>query len=423
MTTHSKLSPSSRHRWGVCAASAREEAKYPSKPGGPAAIDGTHTHTLLEKCIKEMHDAKTYVGMILKDHEGEFMVDADRAERVQFALDYINQRADDLDCLVVRAERKVDPAILIGRDDMSGTVDVTLLSGDGDELEIIDYKDGMSPVDAEGNHQMEQYAIGVLAEMGRMPLRVRMTIIQPKLRVKGMTGISTDVVTLGQIMQVKDKLIAEGAATDAPDAPYVPGEKQCRYCAHSGSCSALSQKALGDAGIAFANLDVAKQSADKDAGAMTDQQLREIIEAAPLLRQMIEGAEEEALKRLKAGTVIEGLKAVRGRGSRGWAVESEDEMAEKLKKFGLPKDVIWQTKLISVAQAEKAQWTKRDGTKMSLSDRQLKTLKSEYTKQSEGKISVASESDPRPAVTLSAAPMFSAVPSVTVESELPSFLR
>ena len=154
---------------------------------------------------------------------------------------------------------------------------------------------------------------------------------------------------------------------------------------------------------------------------MTDQQLREIIESAPLLRQMIEAAEAEALRRLQSGVVIEGIKAVRGRGSRGWSITDEQEMAEKLKKFGLPKDVIWTTKLISVAQAEKATWTKRDGTNVQLTDRQLKTMKSEYTKQSEGKISVASASDPRPAVTLSAAPMFTAVvPTETIE--LPSFL-
>jgi hypothetical protein len=135
---------------------------------------------------------------------------------------------------------------------------------------------------------------------------------------------------------------------------------------------------------------------------------------------MIEGAEAEALRRLESGKTIEGIKAVRGRGSRAWAVDDDEQMAEKLKKMGLPKDVIWTSELISVAQAEKATWTKKKGdeeVKMQLSDRQLKTLKSEYTKTTEGKISVASASDPRPAVTLSVAPMFTAVPS-----DLPSFL-
>ena len=420
MSTHSSLSPSSRHRWANCPGSVREEAKYPSKPGGPAAIDGTHTHTLLEKCINEFHDAKTYVGMILRDHEGEFIVDAERAERVQFALDYIEKRVAELgDDAQVIAERRVDPVEMVGRRDMSGTVDVQILTRD--TLEIIDYKDGMAPVDAKGNHQMEQYAVATVASMPLRSLHIRMTIIQPKLRVKGMSGISTHTITLGDLMEIKNKMIAEAAATDAPDAPLVAGEAQCKYCAHKGACSALSTKVLGDSGISFKGIDVVTQAADKEPTAMTDQQLREIIEAAPLLRQMIEAAEAEALRRMEQGAVIEGIKAVRGRGSRGWAIADEQEMAEKLKKMGLPKDTIWTTKLISVAQAEKATWTKRDGTVVQLSDRQLKTLKSEYTKTTEGKISVASASDPRPAVTLSAAQMFTPVVP-TVELAIPSFL-
>ena len=90
MTTHSKLSPSARHRWGVCPASVREEAKYPERPSGPAAIDGTHSHTLLEHCINAGENATKSIGRTFKDDDGEFKVDADRAERVQFALDYVS---------------------------------------------------------------------------------------------------------------------------------------------------------------------------------------------------------------------------------------------------------------------------------------------------------------------------------------------
>ena len=420
MSTHSNLSPSKRVRWANCPGSIREEAKYPPKPSGPAAVDGTHTHSLLEKCINDCNDATKYIGSTLKDHDGEFTVDADRAERAQFALNYIESRAGDGD--VVIAERKVNPVALAGRNDLSGTVDVTILSSAS--LEIIDYKDGMSPVDAADNHQMEQYAFGVISEMQakglKIPETIVMTIIQPKLRMKGMRGIDSHTVTLAEMAIIGDKIKREAAATDAPDAPLVAGDKQCKYCAHAGSCTALSAKALGDAGIAFAAIDVTSQAAEKEPVNMTDQQLREIIESAPLLRQMIEGAEAEALRRLESGKTIEGIKAVRGRGSRAWAVDDDEQMAEKLKKMGLPKDVIWTSKLISVAQAEKATWTKKKGdeeVKMQLSDRQLKTLKSEYTKTTEGKISVASASDPRPAVTLSVAPMFTAVPS-----DLPSFL-
>ena len=424
MTTHAKLSPSSRVRWGNCPGSVREEAKYPSRPSGPAAIDGTHTHTLLENCILSFQDAAHYIGQTLKDHDGEFTVDAERAERVQFCLNYIEQRCTDLDCDKVVAEQKVNPASLLGRNDLMGTVDITLIAPRA--IEIIDYKDGMNATDAKD--QLEQYAVGIMAGMYSrgeiIPDRWILTVVQPKLRVKGMKGVISREVTLADIASIGETIRNQAAATDADDAPLVPGEAQCKYCSHSNACSARATGALAAAGVVFADLDAAKQSAEKEPTTMTDQQLREIIEAAPLLRQMIEGAEAEALKRLEAGVQIEGIKAVRGRGSRGWSVSDETEMADKLKKFGLPKDVIWTTKLITVAQAEKVSWTKKIGgveEKRQLTDRQLKTLKTEYTKTSEGKITVTTTSDPRPAVTLSVAPMFQSIEPV-VTFELPSFL-
>ena len=413
MTTHSKLSPSARHRWGACPGSVREEAKYPEQPSGPAAIDGTHTHTLLEKCIESGNNAEKYIGLVLKDHDGEFMVDAARAERVQFALDYVAKRKAELgDCEVI-AERRVYPDSLVGRDDMSGTVDIQIHAAD--MVEIIDYKDGMNVVESDGNPQLEQYLVGVAAGLGALPRRYRMTIIQPKLRNKGLSGISIVEVPSLILSTVTDSLKAQGAATDAPDAPLIPGESQCKYCAHKGSCSALAGKAMADSGVVFANLGVAKQSADKDPHTMTDVQIVEILESAPLLRQLIEGVEVEAQRRLEAGQSIEGLKLVKGRGSRTWMFD-DAEMAEKFRKMGVPKDAIYTTKLISPAQAEKVTWEKK-GVKTSLSELQLKRLNNEYIKKSDGKLTVALATDDRPAVIVSAAGMFN-----PVEPSIPSWL-
>lgn len=413
MTTHSKLSPSARHRWGVCPASVREEAKYPERPSGPAAIDGTHSHTLLEKCVNDGKTASEFVGQTLKDHDGEFKVDADRAERVQFALDYVSGSVG-----TVISERRVHPDSLVGRDDMSGTVDIQVVADDN--LEIIDYKDGMNPVVAKDNHQMEQYAVGAIAEMqtqGKLaPLYVTCTIIQPKLRMKGLSGIDSHTYTLGELMVIKGKLIAEAAATDAPDAPYNPGESQCKYCAHGGACTARTTQALSNAGISFANLEVVEQTASKEPTTMTDKQLREVLEAAPLLRQMIEAAETEALRRFEAGQEIDGLKAVRGRGSRSWMYE-DDAMEEHLKKAGVPKSAIYKTTMISPAQIEKVRWSKRDGTVCQVTPAKLLQLQETCVKKSDGKIQIVASADPRPSVTLSAAALFGAV-----SSDLPSFL-
>ena len=430
MSAHAQLSPSKRSRWALCPGSIREEAKYPETGGGPAAIDGTHSHTLLEHCIKNnLSDPLDQVGETFTDHEGTFVVDKARAERVKIAIEYIREQSMN-GMFKVISEQKVDPEHLLGRSDLSGTVDCQIIGGD--TLELIDYKDGMGIVSAEGNMQLEQYAYGVLAGFklpvnGAYPFKtVRMTIIQPKLALRGMPAITSHDVSVRDLLANMGTIIAQAAATDKPDAPLVPGESQCKFCRAKGSCSALASNVMKEVGIMFQpvvtqSLDVAQQSADKDPSTMDDAQIAQIMEAAPLMRQLLEGVEKEALRRMQAGQVIPGLKLVNGRGSRAWALP-EAEMAEKLVKMGIPKTAIYETKLVSPAKAEKLTWEKRDGTKVTLTDRQLTRMEQEYVSKLAGKLTVVPESDERRAVIMNAAPLFSAVEAAPAAESLPSWL-
>jgi hypothetical protein len=426
VSDHAKLSPSKRHRWGACPGSVREEAAYPEDRSGPAAIDGTHSHTLLEHCIGDTGagDPHTKIGLRLADDDGEFVVDADRAQRVKVATDYINSRvAGTMGIVKVYAEQRVDPMWLLGRGDLSGTVDVQIHDPLNEVLEIIDYKDGMNDAWDSAILQMEQYALGVLASFkiarpNPYPFKtVRLTVIQPKLAFKGIDAVRSVDYPIEQILdQVAKTIVIQAAATDKPDAPLVPGESQCRYCRHKGACSALSAQALQTVESADLSLDNAK----KDPTTMSDEQLVRIMEAGPLLRQLLDGVEKEAQRRLEGGATIPGLKMVNGKGARSWKL-SEDEMADKLKKMGVPKDALYKTTLVSVAQAEKLRWKKRDGTEVQLTERQLKTLEQEYVVKTVGKPTVALASDSRAAITTNAAPLFSAVqPQVPVE--LPAWL-
>ena len=424
MSTHANLSPSKRHRWGLCPGSIREEAKYPDDRSGPAAIDGTHTHTMLEFCLSGPWEPEELVGQTMQDDDGKFLIDDDRAERVRIAVDYVKQRvAEQPGCKVI-AEQRVNPNRLIARDDMSGTVDIQIHGTD--VLEIVDYKDGMGAVQAEGNAQLELYAVGALANADEpYPWkRVRMTIIQPKMALRGQPAITSHEVDISEILAIVDRLVIEGAAVDAPDAPLVPGESQCKFCKAKGSCAALASNVMKEIGIMFQpvmSLDVAQQSADKDPSTMDDGQILSIMEAAPLMRQLLEGVEKEALRRLQSGQAITGLKLVNGRGSRVWAFE-DDEIAEKLIKMGIPKGSVYETKLVSPAKAEKLTWEKRDGTKVQLTERQLKRMEQEYVVKMAGKLAVATESDSRPAVVMNAAPLFSAVEAAPAADTLPSWL-
>ena len=375
----------------------------------------------------------TKVGYQLHDDDGSFVVDSERAIRVKVAIDYIKQRIGSHDGVAeVIAETRVDPQWFTGRDDLSGTVDVQIISGD--TLEIIDYKDGMAPVEAENNLQLEQYAIGKLAECN-LPLNmpsmyswreVHMTIIQPKLALRGLNPIVKWIVPVSYLLERAKALTREALATDSPNAPLVPGESQCKYCRAKGSCSALASNVMKEVGIMFQptvtqTFDVAQQSADKDPTTMDDAQIVQIMEAAPLMRQLLEGVEKEALRRLQSGKPIAGLKLVNGRGSRAWNL-SDDEIAEKLIKMGIPKSAIYETKLVSPAKAEKLTWEKRDGSKVTLSELQLKRLEQEYISKLAGKPTVVSESDSRPAITTNAAPLFGVVTAAPAAESLPSWL-
>lgn len=434
MSTHAQLSPSKRHRWALCPGSVREEAKYPEERSGPAAIDGTHSHTLLEHCIKAgLADPTLMVGVRLMDDEGEFVIDADRAARVKMAIEYVKSRVTQLNGMAeVVPEKRVDPQWFTDRDDLSGTVDIQIIGGG--VLEIVDYKDGMAEVPAEGNLQLEQYALGKLAECRKghnVPdqypwYEVRMTIIQPKLALRGGTPITTWTVPVSELLTKISVLVDQARATDNPDAPLIPGDSQCKYCRAKGACSALAGNVMKEVGIMFQPIadqtfEIAQQSADRDPAVMSDDQIRQVMEAAPLMRQLLEAVEKEALRRLEAGQSIPGLKLVNGRGSRTWALP-EEEMAKKLVKMGIPKTAIYETKLVSPAKAEKLVWEKRDGTKVSLTPRQMSRMEQEYVSKMAGKLTVVPESDSRPAVVKNAAPMFSVVEAAPAAESVPSWL-
>ena len=413
---HAKLSPSSAHRWTRCPGSIREEAKYPDN-AGPSALDGTRSHALLEMCLVMGVSPIHMVGQVMTDDEGSFTVDHERASRVKVAVDHVLDIGG-----VVTTERKVDPSRLTGRDDLNGTVDITVTTGD--TVHIIDYKDGITPVEAVENEQLIAYALGHLAGYnlpvnGAYPVdKMVLTIVQPKLSLKGLPPITSWELSVKSLLDRIGDLVVKAAATDAPDAPLVPGEKQCRFCRAKGGCSAVNAHVMDAVGM-FKSIDVVQQAAVTEPTEMSSDRLREIIEAAPLLRQLLEASEAEALRRMQSGQAIPGLKVVNGRGSRTWA-HPDDEMVVKLKKLGIPAGSLYVTKLISPAQAEKLTWEKRDGTKVQVSDKMKLQMERELIVKLAGKPTVASESDPRPAVVTDASAMFGAVGGAV--EVLPSFL-
>lgn len=416
MTFHAELSPSARHRWGACPGSRREEAKHPEPPSNPTAIDGTRTHALLEYCIKAgCIGPQHLVGTVREDEYGSYTVDQARADRIQVAIDYIRSRPGFEKAI---AESRVYPDGLIGRADMSGTVDCQIPGKD--VYEIIDYKDGMAPVTAEGNPQLIQYAIGALAGLEKHPKSFQLTIIQPKLATKGMPVISTWNVGTKALLDALPYIKAQADATDDPDAPLVPGEAQCKYCRAKGSCKALADDALKKVSVMFQNnpitptvegpdLDVAHQAAQKDPTKMSDHELRQIMDAAPLLEQLIKGVKDEVKSRLERGVKVPGYKLVKGNGSRKWKLD-DSEMEKKLTTtLKIPKAVLYPRKLISPAGIKTVTWEK-DGATHKLSAGQIAKVETEWVTYTPGGPVVVPEGDPREAIAVDVSEMFNTIP-------------
>lgn len=367
---HARLGPSN-HRWPHCPGSVREEAAYPDS-AGDAAIDGTGSHLLLELILQQdsgIGRASEWIDRTIgeghHDRSQGWWVKQDRADRVQMCLDYIIRRQNELGAVVIEAETKSDPGKYFGRDDWYGTGDVTIRSDT--VLEIIDYKDGRGYVSEKNNSQFEAYGGGRLAELMMTPngmdffssriQTVRLTVVQPKtskpIRYVEMTPV--------ELWEKVTELAAAAALTDDPLAPLIDGD-HCQWCKHgrAGNCTAKTQKAMegitsmtSTEGAGNTSIIDAIQSGQIAPGTMTDVQLADIKDVAPLITAMLKQVDDELKSRLVAGTYTAGRYAmVPGRNSNKW-IDEPDIVEKKLKGMRFKKDTIFPASLISPAQALK----------------------------------------------------------------------
>ena len=177
----------------------QEEAKYPEERSGPAAIDGTHSHTLLEHCIKAgLADPTLMVGVRLMDDEGEFVIDADRAARSKWQSEYVKSRVTQLNGMaeVVPENVLILNGSLVGRSQWH--------RGHPDRRRRCAGDRGLQGWYGRSARRRQLAAGSTLwaswqsaAKGYNVPdqypwYEVRMTIIQPKLALRGGTPITMD---------------------------------------------------------------------------------------------------------------------------------------------------------------------------------------------------------------------------------------
>lgn len=366
--SHSTYAPSAAHRWVRCPGSIALTAGA-DDGGSIHAAEGTAAHELAERSLRSGREPAEFKGEIIEADGYQFEVDASMIEHVTSYTTAVLARPGEL-----FIEQRLDLSNVLKEPDQGGTGDAVIIE-DG-MLEVHDLKYGRKgTVYAEGNEQLMLYAAGA-ADMYDLlgPFHTyRLFIHQPR-----QGRIDSAEITAAELDDFIGTARAAVIVSKLAEPELVPGEKQCRWCPAKVSCPAL---AAHIADTVFE--DVSRGTVQEPPAEPLD--LAVARGRVDLIQSWCKAVCAETEARLTAGLPVPGYKLIRGRrGARQWA--DPDEAEKRLKKARVKVDTMYRRTLISPTQAEQA-----------LTPARFKNIQ-DLIEQPDGKLQVAPESDPRPAV-------------------------
>lgn len=340
MKKHAKLSPSAASRWLRCTASANVEAKY-ANTTTEYAEEGTVAHKVAE--LKAKHAVRgitkiAYDRKILELSSSKYlnheMLDAceDYAAYIKETYHRLKKKCPDA---FVELEVMLDLTSIIPEG--FGTADCVIIAEP--EMWVIDFKYGKGvQVSAEGNEQMELYALGAIEKYRSLYdiKKVGMAIVQPRLG-----GISEFEVDAGAL-RVWGATHIKPLAKEAYEGPgaFKPSAEACRFCKAKQDCKARAEH--------FLKL-VEGNPADE---LLTAEEAGQILQKADGIEAWLKDIEAKVTAALFDGKLVSGWKLVRGRSNRKFS--DENAAAAILKdETELTHSEIYKTKVISVSEAEK----------------------------------------------------------------------
>lgn len=394
MSAHAQLSPSSASRWMKCPGSVVLSRDLPDS-SSEFADEGTDAHELAALCLANGLPPTAYEGRILEKGN---VVGSDMIQAVGEYVDYVRGVLEGTqgDLLV---EQRLPIGSITNEADAHGTADAVILAGE--ELIVIDLKYGRGvPVDAEGNPQLQIYGLAALREFELLGdfRSVRMVIHQPRLNsvsewVQTVEALEAFGVEVSQRAAAVDRARNSERASPWNSLFLAPGAQQCKFCKAKAECPALAAKVREEIGADFDDLEGIK-TVTEAVPKMGADFLGQALGAADLIESWLKAVRAEVETRLLAGQLVPGFKLVQGKkGNRAWT--SKDEAEAALKAMRIKHDQMYDYSVISPASAEKLVKAEVIGP------RQWPKLQALIT-QSEGKPSVAPESDKRPALQIAA---------------------
>lgn len=372
-TQHALLSASGAHRWLHCTGSPLLEKEFPDTTS-VYAQEGTLAHELCELKLR------AYTGEITKRKLTSMKNKLMKSELWQPEMDSTSEAYLDY-IKDITMSYTVKPVILTEkRVDFSryvpegfGTADCLILAGD--TLHVVDYKHGKGVVvDADHNPQMMLYALGAMSELSliyRFKF-VHMTIVQPRVN-----NISEFTMTADELTEWGESVVKPKAeAAISGNGEFEAGD-WCRFCRAKRQCKTRyeSNDSL-----------YPELSAQHDPRLITLAELGEYLKRGRDMAAWLEDMKEYALSESLAGAEVPGWKAVEGRGSRVFT--DTDEAVETLVKNGIDESVLYERRVLTLAQMEKAVGKKAFGE-----------LVGDLVVKNPGKPTLVEESDKRPRIT------------------------
>ena len=403
VSEHALLSASSAKRWLPCAGSIRLIRGLPDVPS-VYAQEGTAAHQVAKTCLQRGWDASVLLGEVVLGFE----VDDEMVEAVQLYLDTVRGYYDNVAGDIIFVEQKFFLDDLNPPERMFGTADAVVYKPYAKKLIVIDFKYGVGIiVSAIDNAQGRYYGLGAALKLREYPVvEVEVVIVQPRAETAE-GAVRSETVGAVELLEWSSWLLERAAETQKPDAELVPGH-WCRetFCPAAGFCPAL--RAYNEK-IAQAEFDTLNpvRPALPPAEMLTPEQIARLLEGSDLLAFWVKAVRKQAFQMFKEGKPVPDWKVVDNRGRNKWLKADEAEQAAQLQiELGLPEEHLWAPrKLKSPAQMSK-------GLKAPIK----KSLKTYYEKKSGG-VTLARETDKRPARDVSAAIEFADEGSYAAEKD------
>lgn len=377
---HALYSPSGFDRWGTCPGSTSLTKDYPRTSSIDAAT-GTCAHHVVEQCLRQRCNADTFIGEV-QEVDG-FTIDID-ADMAAFCQAYLDQVRAYPGTRVV--EQKLPISDITGEEGAHGTADCVILTDD--ELLIVDFKYGMGvKVSAERNSQLMIYALAAMSFYDWYgPFQtIRLVIHQPRLdHIDEWTTTPEELIAFGK------KVRQAVEASKVPDPEFVPSEKACRFCPAKATCNALTEYVYAAVTEDFVDLDNPLPKLQTAMSkTMDNAQLAKAKTAIDLIKNWIKAIEEAVELELMNGRDVPGYKLIQGkRGARKWV--DEENVKALFFSTDLDPDDFLTVSVISPTTAEKL----LKGTQV------WDALSGNHITQPQGKPTVASMADKRPAISI-----------------------